>query len=97
MKQNGKNLRIRERLSKSYFFVIGITSISAIVGLIALIIMSSMYDTTLNDYGFSMADIGKSMTVLSETRSNMRAAIGYSDTEIIENTKNAYYEKKGSV
>lgn len=89
-----KNLKIRDRLSRSYFFVIGITSISAIIGLIALIVMSSMYDTTLNDYGFSMADIGKSMTTLSETRSNMRAAIGYSDTEIIANTKSAYYEKK---
>lgn len=94
MKINNLNLRIRERLSRSFLFVTGLTSISAMIGVIALVIVSSMYNMALNNYGFAMADIGKAMTVMAESRSNLRAAIGYSDVTIIENTRNAYYEKQ---
>ena len=60
--KKGHELKIRERLSKSYLQVIFIASISAIVGIIALLVMTRMYNNALNNYGFSQGDIGKAMT-----------------------------------
>ena len=42
--KKGHELKIRERLSKSYLQVIFIASISAIVGIIALLVMTRMYN-----------------------------------------------------
>ena len=56
--KKGHELKIRERLSKSYLQVIFIASISAIVGIIALLVMTRMYNNALNNYGFSQGDIG---------------------------------------
>ena len=49
--KKGHELKIRERLSKSYLQVIFIASISAIVGIIALLVMTRMYNNALNNYG----------------------------------------------
>lgn len=48
--KKGHELKIRERLSKSYLQVIFIASISAIVGIIALLVMTRMYNNALNNY-----------------------------------------------
>lgn len=66
--KKGHELKIRERLSKSYLQVIFIASISAIVGIIALLVMTRMYNNALNNYGFSQGDIGKAMTAFSGAR-----------------------------
>ena len=73
--KKGHELKIRERLSKSYLQVIFIASISAIVGIIALLVMTRMYNNALNNYGFSQGDIGKAMTAFSGARSEVRAAV----------------------
>lgn len=92
--KKGHDLKIREKLSKSYMQVILIASISAIVGIGALIIMSSMYNSALINYGFAQGDIGNAMTAFSETRSNLRGAIGYDEEDVIKEVQEAYYEKK---
>ena len=51
--KKGHDLKIREKLSKSYMQVIFIASISAIVGIGALLIMTRMYNNALTNYGFS--------------------------------------------
>ncbi len=51
--KKGQDLKIREKLSKSYMQVIFIASISAIVGIGALLIMTRMYNHALTNYGFS--------------------------------------------
>ena len=89
-------LKIRERLSKSYLQVIFIASISAIVGIIALLVMTRMYNNALNNYGFSQGDIGKAMTAFSGARSEVRAAVGYMDEDIISDAKDTYYTRKDS-
>lgn len=81
--KKGHELKIRERLSKSYLQVIFIASISAIVGIIALLVMTRMYNNALNNYGFSQGDIGKAMTAFSGARSEVRAAVGYMDEDIL--------------
>lgn len=92
--KKGHELKIRERLSKSYMQVIAIASISAVIGIIALLVMTRMYNNALNNYGFSQGDIGKAMTVFAEARSDLRGAIGYSEEDIIKELKDDYYAKK---
>ena len=94
--KKGHELKIRERLSKSYLQVIFIASISAIVGIIALLVMTRMYNNSLNNYGFSQGDIGKAMTAFSGARSEVRAAVGYMDEDIISDAKDTYYTRKDS-
>ena len=94
--KKGHDLKIREKLSKSYMQVIFIASISAIVGIGALLIISRMYNNALNNYGFSQGDIGKAMTVFAEARSDLRGAIGYDEEGIIKELKEDYYVKQDS-
>lgn len=94
--KKGHELKIRERLSKSYLQVIFIASISAIVGIIVLLVMTRMYNNALNNYGFSQGDIGKAMTAFSGARSEVRAAVGYMDEDIISDAKDTYYTRKDS-
>lgn len=59
-----QNLRIKERLTKS-FRVIALTSaIAAVLGVIMLLITLSQYKNALTNYGFSQGDIGKAMVCL---------------------------------
>ena len=94
--KKGHDLKIREKLSKSYMQVIFIASISAIVGIGALLIMTRMYNNALTNYGFSQGDIGKAMTVFAEARSDLRGAIGYTEEGIVKELKEDYYVKQDS-
>ena len=94
--KKGHDLKIREKLSKSYMQVIFIASISAIVGIGALLIMTRMYNHALTNYGFSQGDIGKAMTVFADARSDLRGAIGYDEEGIVKDLKEDYYVKEDS-
>lgn len=94
--KKGQDLKIREKLSKSYMQVIFIASISAIVGIGALLIMTWMYNNALTNYGFSQGDIGKAMTVFADARSDLRGAVGYDEEGIIKDLKEDYYVKQDS-
>ena len=94
--KKGHDLKIREKLSKSYMQVIFIASISAIVGIGALLIMTRMYNNALTNYGFSQGDIGKAMTAFADARSDLRGAIGYDEEGIIKGLKEDYYVKQDS-
>lgn len=94
--KKGHDLKIREKLSKSYMQVIFIASISAIVGIGALLIMTRMYNHALTNYGFSQGDIGKAMTVFADARSDLRGAVGYDEEGIIKDLKEDYYVKQDS-
>lgn len=94
--KKGHDLKIREKLSKSYLHVIFIASISAIIGIGALLIMTRMYNHALTNYGFSQGDIGKAMTVFADARSDLRGAVGYDEEGIIKDLKEDYYVKQDS-
>ena len=94
--KKGHDLKIREKLSKSYMHVIFIASISAIVGIGALLIMTRIYNNALINYGFSQGDIGKAMTVFADARSDLRGAVGYDEEGIIKDLKEDYYVKQDS-
>lgn len=80
----GKGLRIKERLIKAFRRVLGIASVAAIAGVIALIVINTQYSSALRNYGFSQGDIGKAVASFTGTRAYMLAAIGYDDEENIQ-------------
>lgn len=91
-----KNLRIKERLTRAFIMVTGVTAVAAVVGLIAMLVVSNRYEYALTQYGFSQGDIGKAMTVFADARSATRAVIGYQDEEVIETSLAYHDEKKAS-
>lgn len=92
-----KNQKIKERLTKSFIMVAGITAIAAIVGLIAMVLIATGYSTALTQYGFAQGDIGKAMVVFADARSATRAAIGYDDEAAIAEAVKMHDEKKAAL
>lgn len=88
-----KELKIEKRLVRSFMMTAGIAAIGAIVGLIAMFVVSSRYSYALKNYGFSQGDIGKAMIVFADSRSALRAAVGYLDPGLIEESV-ALHDKK---
>lgn len=94
-KQNPKQENgIKERLTRGFVRVAFLGSVASIVGCIAIFVISSRYSNALVNYGFSQGDIGKSMAVLTESRSALRAAIGYEDEGEIAEVMQSYEVKK---
>ena len=62
------------------FLIVAIlVSFSGILGGTAMLVMGVQYHHALTNYGFSQGDIGKMMITFADTRSNLRAAIGYQE------------------
>lgn len=78
-----KNESIEKKLTVSIFRVSTITAAAALLGLIALIIISNRYSYALTNYGFAQGDIGKAMFAFADIRSALRAAIGYDNEDAI--------------
>lgn len=76
--------KIEKKLTRSFLLVSLITAISALLGLIALIVAANRYSYALTNYGFAQGDIGKAMFEFADVRSSLRAAIGYDDPDAIE-------------
>ena len=91
-----ENLKISERLSKSYLIVTGLTGVAALIGVVVMIILSTQYSRALVQYGFSQGDIGKAMVVFADTRSATRAIIGYDDEETVNKLLTVHDEKKAA-
>lgn len=92
--QKIKNENVRQRVQKSFTMVSVILGCGALIGIIALFVMTARYESALKNYGFSQGDIGKAMVTLSETRSSLRAAVGYVDSDEIADMKETYDKKK---
>ena len=89
MQQRGESLAmnkketIEKKLTASFFKVSTITAAAAVLGVIAIIIISSRYSHALRNFGFAQGDIGKAMFEFADIRSSLRAAIGYDNEEAI--------------
>lgn len=88
--------RIKERLKGRFNYITNLTNIAVILAVIAMISISVRYNNALTNYGFVQGDIGKAMVVLSESRSAIRGAIGYVETDAINDQKNLFEQKKES-
>ncbi len=91
-----QNERIEKRLTKSFILVSLITAVSAVVGLIALIVMVNRYSYALTNFGFAQGDIGKAMFEFADVRSSLRAAIGYDDQDAIDLVVQQHKESKAA-
>lgn len=89
-----KKQNIEKKLTSSFFKVSAITAVAAIVGLIALIVVSNRYSYALTNFGFAQGDIGKALFEFADTRSALRAAIGYDDADAIEEVVKEHEENK---
>lgn len=85
---------VKYRLKKNVAYVTNLTSIAALVAIIALLIVGKQYSNALTSYGFIHGDIGKAMTVLAGSQSSVRATIGYLDESAIKDQKNRYKQKR---
>ena len=89
-----KQQGIKKRLTKGFTKVAVIGAVAAIIGIGALLIAAAQYEKALNRYGFTQADIGKAMTAFSESRSPLRAVVGYDDEAVIEKQTALHDQKK---
>lgn len=85
---------IEQKLTKSFFKVASIPAVVAILGLIALIVISNRYSYALTNFGFAQGDIGKAMFEFADSRSSLRAAIGYDDADAITTVVKQHEENK---
>ncbi len=92
--KKGKDMSIKKRLTIGFIIASLITTVAAVIGLIAMVVMANRYSYTLTNFGFSQGDIGKTMNAFAETRSSLRGTIGYDDEGTIKQLRDAYYEKK---
>lgn len=91
-----KNESIEKKLTVSIFKVSVIPTVAAVLGVIALIIISNRYSYALHNFGFAQGDIGKAMFEFADSRSSLRAAIGYDDQEAIDTVVAQHEEFKAS-
>lgn len=83
MQENVNQESIEKKLTVSIVKVAMMAAVGAVVGLIALIVISNRYDYALTNFGFAQGDIGKAMFEFADLRSSLRAAIGYDDEAAI--------------
>lgn len=92
--QKIKHENVRQRVQTSFTIVSVMLGCAALIGIIAVFTMTSLYESALKNYGFSQGDIGKAMVALSESRSSLRAAVGYVDHDEISDMQDTYAQKK---
>lgn len=91
-----KQQRIKEQLTRGFVKVAIIGAVAAIMGIGALLLAAAQYEKALNRYGFTQGDIGKAMTAFSESRSALRAVVGYDDEAVIEKQTALHDQKKAA-
>lgn len=86
--------KIEKRLTKSFVMVSAISAIAAIAGLIAVIVISNRYSYALKNFGFAQGDIGKALFTFADSRSSLRATIGYDDEDAIATVVEQHKQNK---
>lgn len=90
--ENNQRETIERKLTVSIFKICAITAAAAVLGVIALIVISSRFSYALHNFGFAQGDIGKAMFEFADIRSSLRAAIGYDNQDAIENVVKQHHE-----
>lgn len=90
------NMRIQERLTKTFVRVVIIAAVAAVVALIALGIAVNRYSFALTHYGFAQGDLGHVMVSFADARSSTRGVIGYTEQEAIDEAVTQYQDLKAT-
>jgi len=78
------NMRIQQRLKNSNTLILGFATIAAVIGLIAVFIVSTNYKKAMDNYALPQGDIGKLMQCVADCRSATRGIIGYESQEQVD-------------
>lgn len=78
------NMRIQERLKKSFTMVLVIALIAAVVGVVSVFVISLNYKNAMDNYALPQGEIGQLMEAVSQCRSATRGIIGYDNQEQIQ-------------
>ena len=89
-----KQQGIKKQLTKGFVKVAIIGAIAAVIGIIVLLIAAMQYEKALSQYGFTQGDIGKAVAAFSESRSALRAVVGYDDKAVIDKQIELHDQKK---
>ena len=89
-----KQQGIKKQLTKGFVKVAIIGAIAAVIGIVALQIAAMQYEKALSRYGFTQGDIGKAVAAFSESRSALRAVVGYDDKAVIDKQIELHDQKK---
>ena len=89
-----KNENIERKLTISIFRVSTLAAAAALIGVLALIIVANRYSYALKNFGFAQGDIGQALFSFADTRSSLRAAIGYDDQDAIDTVMQQHEEAK---
>ena len=87
-------MQIGKRLTTAFRITTMITSIAAIAAIIVLFLISNRYTYALRYFGFPQGDIGRSMIYFTDTRSDLRAIIGYDMQDKTDGLISQYNEDK---
>ena len=79
-----KNMRIQERLQKSYIMVLLIATVAAVLGIISVFVISMNYKNAMDNYALPQGDIGQLMEAVADCRSATRGIVGYDSREQVE-------------
>ena len=91
-----KQQGIKKQLTKGFVKVAIIGAIAAVIGIVALLIAAIQYERALSRYGFTQGDIGKAVAAFSESRSALRAVVGYDDEAVIDKQTELHDQKKAA-
>ena len=91
-----KQQGIKKQLTKGFVKVAIIGAVAAVIGIVALLIAAIQYEKALSQYGFTQGDIGKSVAAFSESRSALRAVVGYDDEAVIDKQIELHDQKKAA-
>lgn len=87
-------MQIGKRLTTAFRITTMITSIAAIAAIIVLFLISNRYTYALRYFGFPQGDIGRAMILFTDSRSDLRAIIGYDTQSEIDDLISQYDEDK---
>lgn len=87
-------MQIGKRLTTAFRITTMITSIAAIAAIIVLFLISNRYTYALRYFGFPQGDIGRAIILFTDSRSDLRAIIGYDTQSEIDDLISQYNEDK---
>jgi len=91
------NRSIAKRLSAGFIQVAFFGAFAAVIGCIAMIVISNRYKYAMENYAYAQGDIGRAMMYLAEVQSETRAIIGYDNQTAIDHAMEAHEEKKADL
>lgn len=87
-------LKIEKRLKKAFNIVTIISTCTALIGLIAIVVVTSNFKNAMANYALPQGDIALFMNEYAECHSDMRGLVAYSDAEILESLKEDHAARK---